>query len=320
MIDVISFLPNKRKQTASGWISFNAPCCVHRGDTQDKRQRGGIKPNTDGAWSYHCFNCGYTASFVLGRNLTFKARRLLEWLNVPQEEIERINLESLKHRSIEGLLGERQAIMQQLQSIAFEDQDLPADTQPLNDAAREYLQNRRISLDYPFLYKTMPRPGVVIPFTYDNQVVGHTTRFLDNRTPRYIQDIQSGYVFGTDLLHDNWTNVIVLEGVFDALSINGLAVLHAEINDAQVRLIRSLGREVIVVPDQDEAGMRLVDRAVELGWSVSMPNWPADVKDVNDAVIRWGRLATLVTIMQARETSKIKIELRKKQLVKRLRT
>jgi hypothetical protein len=319
MIDVISFLPTKRKQTASGWTSFNAPCCVHRGDTQDKRSRGGIKPNADGSWSYHCFNCGYTASFVLGRNLTFKARRLLEWLNVPQEEIERINLESLKHRSIEGLLGERQAIMQQLQSISFEDRDLPATTQPLNDTAKEYLQNRRISLDYPFLYKTMPRPGVVVPFTYENQVVGHTTRFLDNRTPRYIQDIQPGYVFGTDLLHDNWTNVIVLEGVFDALSINGLAVLHAEINDAQARLIRSLGRDVIVVPDQDEAGMRLVDRAVELGWAVSIPDWPADIKDVNDAVIRWGRLATLLTIMQAKETSRIKIELRKRQLVKKLR-
>jgi hypothetical protein len=320
MIDVISFLPAKRKQTASGWVSFNAPCCIHRGDTQDKRQRGGIKPSPDGSWSYHCFNCGYTASFVLGRNLTFKARKLLEWMNVPQEEIERINLESLKHKSIEGLLGERQEVIQKLQSIEFEDRDLPAVTQELNEFAKEYLQKRCVPLDYPFLYKTMPRRGVVIPFTHNNQVVGHTTRFLDDRTPRYIQDIQPGYVFGTDLQKDNWQVAIVVEGVFDALSINGLAVLHAEINDAQVRLIRSLGRDVVVVPDQDEAGMKLVDRAVELGWSVSMPDWPVDVKDVNDAVIRWGRLATLITIMQARETSRIKIELRKKQLVKRLRT
>ena len=166
----------------------------------------------------------------------------------------------------------------------------------------------------------MPRRGVVIPFTHNNQVVGHTTRFLDDRTPRYIQDIQPGYVFGTDLQKSNWQTVIVVEGVFDALSINGLAVLHAEINDAQVRLIRSLGREVVVVPDQDEAGMKLVDRAVELGWAVSMPNWPERVKDVNDAVIQLGRLGCLLTIMQAKETSKIKIELRKKQLVKRLRT
>ena len=319
MIDVISFLPGKRKQTASGWVSFNAPCCIHRGDTQDKRQRGGIKPVPDGSWSYHCFNCGYTASFVLGRNLTFKARKLLEWLNVPREEIERINLESLKHKSIEGLLSERQEIVNRLQSIEFEDRDLPTITQPLNEQALYYLQQRKIPTDYPFLYKTMPRPGVVIPFTYNNQVVGHTTRFLDDRTPRYIQDIQPGYVFGTDLQGATWQYAIVVEGVFDALSINGLAVLHAEINDAQVRLIRSLGREIVVVPDQDEAGMKLVDRAVELGWTVSMPKWPEGVKDVNDAVIRLGKLATLITIMQSKETSKIKIELRKKQLVKRLR-
>jgi DNA primase len=133
-----------------------------------------------------------------------------------------------------------------------------------------------------------PSAGHSIPFTYDNRVVGYSSRMLDNRQPRYIHDTQPGYVFGTDLQGADWRYAIVVEGVFDALSIGGLAVLHAEINDAQARLIRSLDREVIVVPDQDEAGMRLVDRAVELGWSVSMPDWPADVKDVNDAVIRWG--------------------------------
>jgi hypothetical protein len=97
MIDVVSFLPAKRKSTSSGWISFNAPCCEHNGENSDRRQRGGLKPAPDGSWSYHCFNCGYTCSFVLGRNLTFKARKLLQWRHMPAEEIERINLESLKH-------------------------------------------------------------------------------------------------------------------------------------------------------------------------------------------------------------------------------
>ena len=69
------------------------------------------------------------------------------------------------------------------------------------------------------------------------------------------------------------------------------------------------------------AGRRLdLDRAVELGWAVSVPEWPEDCKDVNDAVIKLGRLGALLTIMQSRETSKIKIELRKKALVKRIRT
>jgi hypothetical protein len=62
----------------------------------------------------------------------------------------------------------------------------------------------------------------------------------------------------------------------------------------------------------------LIDRAVELGWAVSIPDWGEDIKDVNDAVIAYGKLSTLMMIMQARETSKIKIELRKKKLVKRL--
>jgi len=318
MIDVTSFLPAKRKQTSSGWLSINAPCCTHRGESADRRMRGGMKVATDGGWSWHCFNCGYTASFVLGRTLTFKARKLLQWLNVPMEEIERMNLESLKQKNILGILNDRQQVAEKLSGIEFEERDLPADTQPLNDQSTDYLKNRCIPTDYPFLYKTMPRPGVVVPFTHNNQVVGHTIRFLDDRTPKYIQDIPHGYVFGTDLQKSTWQYVIVVEGVFDALSINGLAVLHAEINDAQVRLIRSLGREVIVVPDQDEAGMKLVDRAVELGWAVSMPEWPAGCKDVNDAVIQLGRVGCLLTILQAKETSRIKIEMKRKKLVKGL--
>ena len=106
MIDVLSYLPARRKTTASGWISFNAPCCVHNGERADRRQRGGFKPAPDG-WSYHCFNCGFTASFRLGRNLGVRARRLLSWIGVPQEEIERINLESMRHRSMEGILADR---------------------------------------------------------------------------------------------------------------------------------------------------------------------------------------------------------------------
>lgn len=323
MIDVVSFLPAKRKSTSSGWISFNAPCCVHQGENIDKRQRGGLKPAPDGSWSYHCFNCGYTASFVLGRNLSFKARKLLQWLNVPSEEIERINLESLKHKSIAGLLTERQQVSNQLQDIDFEERDLPAVSELITAEHPEhvsYLRSRNAPEDYPFMHSSsLKRKGIIIPFTYNHSIVGHAVRFLDDRTPKYINDMQHGYVFGTDLQNDSWQYAVVVEGVFDALAINGLAVLHADVNDAQVRLIRSLGKDVIVVPDQDAAGMKLVDRAVELGWAVSIPAWPEGCKDVNDAVIQLGRLGTLLTILAHKETSKIKIELRKKQLAQRLR-
>ena len=326
MIDVLHYLPAKRKSTSSGWISFNAPCCVHNGESTDRRQRGGIKA-TDQGWSYHCFNCGFTASFILGRTLSFKARRFLQWLMVPQEEIERMNLESLRQRSIQGILDDRQRTAHVVQGIEFEDRELPEEFALVDQNMTvhwQYLRDRCVPEDYPIGMihgktddKFTRRQGVIIPFTYDGRIVGHTRRFFDDHNPRYIHDMQPGFVFGTDLQRPNWQHVLVMEGVFDALSISGLAVLHAEISDSQARLIRSLGREVTVVPDQDAAGMKLVDRALELGWAVSMPAWSSSVKDVNDAVKQYGRLVTLIHIMRARETSRIKIELRKKQLVKK---
>ena len=142
---------------------------------------------------------------------------------------------------------------------------------------------------------------------------------MDDRQPKFINEQQPGYVFGTDLQQDYWTQSIVVEGIFDALSLNCLAVLHNDINAKQAQVITSLRKDITVVPDQDEAGLKLVDRAVELGWAVSIPRWHPEVKDVNDAVKRYGRLGTLITIMNSRETSKIKIELMRKKLVKRIR-
>lgn len=328
MLDILAYLPAKRKPSPQGWLSFNAVCCHHNGNNQDKRGRGGIKVTEQG-WSYHCFNCSYTASFVLGRTLSFKARRLLNWLGVPENEIERLNLESLRHRSIHGIIEDRQKSFSVLAGIEFEEFD---DFPPFSEVVTQemplywdYIRKRGVPKDFPVMTAIKNdgihwiRPFVLVPFTYDNRVVGWTARFLDNKQPKYINHSQPGYVFGTDLQHIDWQYAIVTEGIFDALSIDGLALMHNTISDSQARLIRTLGKEIIVVPDQDLPGMELVDRAVELGYSVSMPAWPSHIKDVNDAVIEYGRLGTLLTIMQARETSKIKIELRKKQLVKRLR-
>ena len=318
MLDIQSYLPAKRKLSSSGWISFNAPCCVHNGESADRRQRGGLKI-ADNSWSFHCFNCNFTASFLMGRNLSFKARRLLQWLNVPQDEIERINLESLRHRSIEGIAQERRQIAQRLMNIEFAERDLPdfAEILTPNKSLWSYIKERCLPEDYPYMFQQhehVARHGIIVPFTHDNTIVGHTTRYIDGRTPKYIQDAQPGYVFGTDLQKDSWRYAVVVEGVLDALSINGLAVLHNEINLAQSKLIGSLDREIIVVPDHDAAGLKLIDSALEYGYSVSVPDWPAGIKDVNDAVCRYGRITTLLAIMENRVSGKSKIELSRKQL------
>ena len=320
MIDVVAYLPSKRKQTPSGWISFNAPCCA------DKRQRGGLKVS-DRGWSYHCFNCQFTASFILGRTVGFKARKLLGLLNVPERDIDLLNLESLRHRSIEGILDDRQTVFNALSNIKFEEnEDFPPHAElmtPDHITYWDYVRSRCVPEDYPIMVQMendgvhWTRDHVIIPFTYNDTIVGWCARMLSGSGPKYINHSQSGYVFGTDLQKPAWQHVLVMEGIFDALCIGGLALMHNTVSDAQARLIRSLGKEITVVPDHDAAGMELVDRAVELGWAVSMPDWPNGIKDVNDAVVKMGKLATMITIFQARETTKLKIELRKRQLVKK---
>ena len=56
-----------------------------------------------------------------------------------------------------------------------------------------------------------------------------------------------------------------------------------------------------------------MEQAMELGWSVSMPDWEPDVKDVNDAILKYGRMFTLHTIVSYAEESELKIKLRSKK-------
>ena len=323
MLDILTYLPHKRKSTGSGWISFNAPCCVHNGESADRRQRGGIKI-TDQDWSYHCFNCGFKTSFTLGRAVSLKTKRFLSWIGVPEDQISYLNLESLKARTVQDFITDRERVANTLSSVTFEDRELPKSTVLVNSADfpehYDYLRNRKVPLDYPFMTSVAEdntpwlRTNIIIPCTYDNHMVGHVYRFLDNRIPKYINQIPPGYVFGVDLLKPSWQYVIVTEGIFDALSISGLAVMHNTINDRQAQLIRNLGKEVIVVPDQDKAGLELVDRAVELGWSVSIPPWAPYIKDVNDAVCHYGKLTTVLSIFENRVSGSIKIKLQRKNL------
>ena len=76
--------------------------------------------------------------------------------------------------------------------------------------------------------------------------------------------------------------------------------------------------EVIVVADRDRAGSKLITQAIEYGWSVSFPLWQREgariCKDVSEAVEMYGKLFVLKSIINAKETSKLKIELMRKKL------
>lgn len=320
-----AYLPAKRKQTPSGWIGFNAPCCG------DKRQRGGLIFNAGDAVSYHCFNCGFKASWQPGRTISQKMNKLMRLLNMPDDVINQLRLEAL--RLNENSNTEVRSIVPK-----FEERALPMDAKSLDEwttwinlqgwentdqeliNAFCYLRNVR-GIDpysYPFYWtnKVGFKNRIIIPFYKDGVVVGYTARATNEAKPKFISEQQPGYVFNLDNQHDDRAFIIVCEGPFDALSIDGCAILGAEIKDSQNWLLKQLGKEIILVPDRDHEGPRTVEQAMEYGWSVSMPDWPDGVKDVNDAVLKLGKLATLYKIIEAKESFGLKIQLRAKKWFK----
>jgi hypothetical protein len=325
IVDTVhTYLPPKRKATPSGWISFNAPCCHHNGTGMDKRQRGGIHFGEGDSVSYHCFNCGFKASWQPGRPLSVKLKKLLQWFNVPDEEITKCAFESLRlkdetplhtHTALKPVFFDR-ALPRGSQLISEWVKDPPEELIPV----LEYLQSRGFYIDdYPWYWSDEEGMNnrLIIPFYYESRIVGYTARLIrESKQVKYLSEQQPGYVFNLDR-QQNRKFVAVCEGPIDAISIDGIAVMSNEISPQQRYLISQLGILPVIVPDRDRAGEKLVEQILEWeGWAVSYPNWDPDIKDVNDAVKKYGKLYTLYTIAQNIQETKLKIELGKKKWFK----
>lgn len=333
---VLQLLPARRKTGQNGWISFNAVCCSHNGESADTRGRGGIKTNA-GQISYHCFNCQYKASFVPGRHLSFKFRKLLAWLGADDLTIRRLVIDAIR---VKELIAPEELEQTSDEEITYESRSLPSEAKEINELATFYrvgdfdnvpkeLYNaiwyiKRTRLIDTNNYKFYWTPEVqynlhrriIIPYYYKNEIVGYTARAFDHSVkPKYWSNHPADFVFNLDNQKAEWKFVVVCEGPFDAMSVDGVSVSGAEVSDIQVEQIDRLQREVIVVPDADSAGKRLIDRAVEAGWTVSFPIWQETCKDINEAVIKYGKLFVLKSILAARETSRLRIELMKKKLL-----
>jgi hypothetical protein len=315
---LLAVLPPNRKKTPSGWDSFNAPCCHHRNDRRDDRKRGGIILTDDG-FIYHCFNCGFKAGWSKGKLLSKNTKTLFNWLGVPDSEVQKLSLAALKEQ-------EDQPKAKKEFNFELKEVELPKDckkftdiTDPEEDFIKvvEYVLGRKMDLGW-YDWMWSPEPGyrdrVIIPYYQDNKIVGFTGRKITEGKPKYLAHSQPGYVFNLTAQSHNRKCVIVVEGQFDAISIDGCAIGHNEPNEVQVMRLNALGREVIVVPDRDKPGAKMLKAAIENNWSVSIPPWGDDIKDVADAVKRYGRLYVLATILHYKVHGEIKINLLKKKL------
>ena len=342
---ITGILPARRKTSASGWISFNAPCCLHRGESADTRGRGGIITNANGHVSYSCFNCNYKTSFLPGRPISYKFRKLLTWLGADENSIRHLVIKAIQLKDQVDLI--QPATPKEVEEVTFKTRSLPAQAQSFYSLVDQYkltgsitsqaldvidyVSKRQIDLQQYDFYWTPEvehklNYRVIIPFKWKNQIIGYTARAINNVIkPKYYSDSEPNFVFNINEQRQSSKFVIVVEGPFDAMALNGVAVLSNECNEKQADIIDELGREVIVVPDFDIhinnrnkkvwPGSKLIDQAIEYGWSVAFPIWSETCKDVSQAVDQYGKLFTLKTILDSKQHNKLKIELLKRKIL-----
>jgi hypothetical protein len=208
---------------------------------------------------------------------------------------------------------------------AFVPRDMPENTQKITTElikeddrvipVVEYIYSRGLTLeDCDFYWSDHPgyADRFIIPLTVDRKIMGYIARKCKEGKPKYLTEHPPHIVFNLDKQPYDRKFVLVFEGSIDALMLGGVAVLTNEISSEQALQINKLGKQVIVVPDQDKAGETMARQAIDLGWSIAFPNWDDDIKDAGDAIKRYGRLTTMISIMKNVETTELKSKLRMK--------
>lgn len=356
---LLQLIQGKYKITPAGWYSFNCPACMFNGEpSADTRKRGGLKISFSEEITFHCFRCQFKAHWRPGLLLSNKMKKLLSFLGLNNDDIQKLSFaiweEKEKNFLSHNYSNQISFNFDKLQPI-FNEIELPKGFNEFN----YYIENN--CFDKNFLevinyliksrgenilkyYKFYWNPDekynkcVLIPFTSNNKIVGYTLRNIsDEKTKyKYISKKPDNYLFLIDNLYNiKRKYVILVEGVFDAIAIDGVGLLGNNINQNQINFINSSNKEIILLPDRDKSGQKLVDIALENNWKVSFPlkkyipitsyeennkifncAWDDDIKDASDAVKKYGRIFTIKSIIDSADDNKLKIKLLQKYLIK----
>lgn len=332
---ITTHIPLKRKVTPGG-INFNCPLCVLRGQSRpDNRMRCGVKIFSNGAMKINCFNCKLATKWDPGDYLPAKIKQLLKELGCSDKEV--LFAHKVCYQLANSLMPAQRAVVESY-TPEFNSVELTEGAKPLsywdnlidNDISfpnqdhflnvQEYALSRGKELYHRYSYYWSPvfphHKRLIIPFLHKNEIVGYVGRTYDpNDMNRYMANTQVNYIFNNHYINDYRKIVIVVEGVFDAMSIDGAAMLGAKMTDSQALWLKDSGKKVIILPDLQPSGMPLVDAATKHGFMVSIPEWEYGIKDANQAVEYYGKLWTIKSIIDNATNNKMKINFLSKKLM-----
>jgi len=323
---VRTLIPANWRSSPSGWVSGNCPMCTRNGQARpDTKGRGGFLFDAE-KFQYNCFNCNFKTGWNPQSKITLRLKQLLTTFGADENDIQRIQLELLRDQDVATLLIKTEKRKNLV--IGWDEMNLPDDAKPFMDFpepdenwinAVTYLTDRGFDISDPrFMYSPSRTHGrvnkrFILPFTHKGKVVGYTARWAHNTIPPgmpkyYNQQPKKDFVYGLDRQTADKQIVIITEGQLDAIVTDGCAIGSNNINDDQADIIHSLNKQIIILPDADDAGKLMCKAAIKHGWGVAFPEWK-DCKDASDALTKYGRLYTIKSIINSTETNPTKIEL-----------
>lgn len=308
----------------NGW---NRVYCAVCGDgSRTKGPRGGWLFQDEMCF-YHCFNCGVDGNFDPNRDIAYSKdmSKIFNSFNIPRDQISSIVFKKKVAKTGPAAKPKRE-------KIAIKPIEIPNHFYKLNEAdtddliaikAREYLQNRHIDpSSYPFYLSTgvshtddpadislakSLRNRLIIPSMRNNKMVYYIARSLDpNSKLKYLNASvpKTNIIYGFDKLYTNIKiPLFVQEGFFDAYHLDGVAVLQNKMTKDQIDILEKSPRMKVVVPDRHGDSKKLAEQALDLGWGLAIPDIGA-CKDTNEAIIKYGKLYVIDSIMKNIKTGR----------------
>lgn len=332
---VQQYLPVDRKTSNSGFY-VNCPMCISQGESRpDSKQRGGFTINSDNGFIYHCHNCKFSTKWqfsgAVGKNLMY----FLTTIGIPSKQIP-IKLRLLKYGETLGGKVEIKEEKQLEVIINFDEVNLPSgsrsfeswvedeDQETLFMDAFSYVAARGEAVFNGATYYWTDDTNyainqrVIIPFYHHGKIIGFTARVFtgNNKLRKYYSNLPSHYMYNQDLLEGDLDIIFLVEGVLDAICINGVGVLGNHLSKQQVNLLKWSRKRIILVPDRNKAGEKLLDQVNDLDWEIALitNEWGNGTEDCADATKRFGKLYTLETILNTATGDKMKIKIFKSGL------
>lgn len=329
------YLPTPQHRYPNGFTNFDCPVCIDFGEPRpDTRQRCGIKAEGSG-FGLSCKNCGFKTRWYPGQLIGKNLELFIKNIGYSQDQID-----VFKHNAWKISKFVKKPNVSNTNNNIIRKVSMPEDSYSLIEWLEagcddpnflkvvSYLENRGNYLldNYDFYWSPIAefKNRVIIPILYNDKIVTYTARSIINGQTRYIGQNVGDVVFNMNITKNHTRRIIpVLEGPFDAMAVNGIALMGSSLNKNVSDFLKSTGKRIIVVPDNDEAGYKLASSALDYGFEISLPFirisydigscWSSDIEDSADAAKRYGRLfaahSILASIPANRIDAKVKMGL-----------